>query len=116
MHLAGVPIERVLDLAAELPLIRPAATGGVMLSYSDMSRPPFSRRVLHDWHQTDGRIYFNQGMAAQVAIWLFKTGRGLTLTAAYPDNATAAASMRRYAETFRTMCRRVAGQPLPAGA
>ncbi len=116
LHLAGVPIERVLELAAGLPSIRPVATGGVMLSYSDMSRPPFSPQVLHDWHHTNGRVYFNQGMAAQVAIWLFKTGRGLTLTAAYPDNATAGSSMQRYAETFRTMCRRVAGQPLEARA
>lgn len=111
LPLAGIPIERVLELAAGLPEIRPAATGGVMLSYVDANLPPLSAHIARDWHQAQGRVYINQGMAAQVALWFFRTESGLTLTAAYPANPTARASMQRYAETFTDVCRRAAASP-----
>lgn len=118
LPLADVPIERVLELAAGLPTIRLAATGGVMLSYNDMSRPPLTPDIERRWLETDGRTHFNQGMAAQVAMWIFRTKRGLSLTAAYPANATARASMQRYLGTFAAVCRRVAGgrEPVRDGA
>ena len=109
LKMARVPIERVLELAAGLPTIRPVATGGVMLSYNDMSRPPLTPQIERAWQQTSGRSYFNQGMAAQVAMWIFRTQRGLALTAAYPANATARGSMQRYLGTLSETCRRVAG-------
>lgn len=109
LPLANVPIERVLELAAGLPDIRPVATGGVMLSYMDANLPPLSAHVARHWHQANGRVYINQGMAAQVALWFFRTQRGLSLTAAYPANASAAASMKRYIEALRAVCNRVAG-------
>lgn len=114
LDLAAVPIERVLELAAALPAIRPVATGGVMLSYMDADLPPLSAHIARDWHRADGRVYINQGMAAQVALWFFRTERGLSLTAAFPANATARASMQRYAEAFAAVCREVAGAGLPA--
>ena len=109
LQMAGVPIERVLELAAGLPTIRPVATGGVMLSYNDMSRPPLTPQIEREWLQTSGRSHFNQGMAAQVAMWIFRTRRGLALTAAYPANATARGSMQRYLATLVETCRSVAG-------
>ena len=114
LPLANVPIERVLALAAGLPDIRPVATGGVMLSYMDANLPPLSAHVARNWHRANGRVYINQGMAAQVALWFFRTERGLSLTAAYPANATAAASMTRYIEALGAACRAVAGNSRPA--
>lgn len=106
LSLASVPIERVLELAHELPTIRPVATGGVMLSYMDMGArlPSLSAQIPRDWHQVNGRVYINRGMGAQVAIWFFRTQRGLTLTVAYPATATARASMQRYVNALRHAC------------
>ena len=116
LGLANVPIERVLELAAGMPTIRPVATGGVMLSYMDANLPPLGAHVARSWHQANGRVYINQGMAAQVALWFFRTQSGLTLTAAYPANGTARASMRLYVEALTSACREVADLLMPAGS
>lgn len=115
LPLANLPIERVLELAAGEPSIRPVATGGVMLSYMDANVPPLSAHIARDWHRANGRVYINQGMAAQVALWFFRTQRGLTLTAAYPANGTARASMRHYVEQLTSACRRTADISMAAG-
>lgn len=108
LFLAHVPVERVLELAAGAIELQPVRAGGVMLSYNDMSRPPFNPTIMHDLHQTNSRVYFNAGIARQVAIWFFKTQRGLTLTAAYPANAVARVSMQRYVEVLKAACHRAA--------
>jgi hypothetical protein len=113
LSLADVPIELVLELAAGLPTVGPVATGGVMLSYMDANVAPLSADIAREWHQANGRVYINQGIAAQVAIWLFRTQRGLSLTAAYPANETARASMHRYVEAFAGACRVAADALLP---
>ncbi len=105
LPLASIPIERVLELAADLPNIRSVATGGVMLSYMDANLPPLSAHMARDWHQANGRTYINQGEAAQVALWFFRTQRGLTLTAAYPANEMARASMQNYIGALKAACR-----------
>jgi hypothetical protein len=112
--LANVPIELVLELAAGLPTIRSVATGGVMLSYMDVNVAPLGAHIAREWHQANGRIYINQGMAAQVALWFFRTQRGLSLTVAYPANGTARASMHRYVEALAGACRQAAGAWMPA--
>jgi mycolipenoyl-CoA---2-(long-chain-fatty acyl)-trehalose mycolipenoyltransferase / long-chain-acyl-CoA---trehalose acyltransferase len=111
--LANVPIELVLELAAGLPTISSVATGGVMLSYMDVNVPPLSAHIAREWHQANGRVYINQGMAAQVALWFFRTQRGLSLTAAYPANGTARASMHRYVKALTGACRRAADALIP---
>jgi hypothetical protein len=108
LHLCTVPIERVLELAAPLPDIRPVATGGVMVSYIDANLPPLGAHVARDWHALKGRVYINPGLIAQVGLWFFRTQAGLSLTAAYPANDTARASMERYLDSLRRACRRVA--------
>jgi hypothetical protein len=111
--LAHVPIELVLELAAGLPTIRSVATGGVMLSYMDANFPPRSAHIARELQQGNGRGYINQGMAAQVALWFFRTQRGLSLTAAYPANGTARASMHRYVKTLTGACRQAADALMP---
>lgn len=114
LPLASVPIELVLELAAGLPSVQSAATGGVMLSYMDVNVPPLGAHIAREWHQANGRVYINRGMAAQVALWFFRTQRGLSLTAAYPANETAHASMHRYVEALAGACRRAASAGMPA--
>ena len=113
LSLAEVPVELVLELAAGLPTVGSVATGGVMLSYMDVNVSPLSAQIASEWHQANGRVYINRGIAAQVAIWLFRTQRGLSLTAAYPANETARASMRRYVKAFAGACRRAADAAMP---
>jgi len=113
LSLAEVPIELVLELAAGLPTVGSAATGGVMLSYMDVNVPPLSAHIAREWLQANGRVYINQGIAAQVAIWLFRTQRGLSLTAAYPANEAARASMHRYVAAFAGACRQAAETLMP---
>lgn len=114
LPLADTPIERVLELAADLPTIRPVATGGVMLSYTDADRLPSNPHLARVWQQVNGRTYVNRGMAAQVAIWFVRTQRGLSLMASYPANEIARTSMTNYVEMFQNICRQVAGASTPA--
>ena len=114
LHLANLPIERVLELASGLETIRPVATGGIMLSYNDMRRPPFSPTLEHIWRQTAGRIHISEGMGAQVAIWFFRSEDGLTLAAAYPANETARNSMQRYVEAIKAICSKATHSSLSA--
>ena len=84
-----------------------------MLSYMDVNVPPLNAHIASEWHQGNGRVYINQGMSAQVALWLFRTQRGLSLTAAYPANGTARASMHRYVKALTGECRRAADALTP---
>lgn len=108
--LARVPIERVFELTAHLHQIRPLATGGVMLSLMNMNRFALNANIASNWHNANGRSFINQGSAAQVGLWFFQTKRGLTLTAAYPSNPIARASMKDYVEALKASCRRVVNE------
>ncbi len=114
--LANVPIERILELAADLSKVRPVATGGVMLSFMDISLPPLGAHIARDWYRSNGRVYINQGAAAQVVLWFFRSAHGLTVTVAYPANPTARASLRGYIDALKIECLRaaVAMAPTPS--
>lgn len=114
LTLTNVPIERILELAAELSKVPPVATGGVMLSLMDVSLPPLGAHIAREWSRSNGRVYINQGAAAQVGLWFFRTEHGLSLTAAYPANATARASLRGYIDALKIECQRAAVARVPA--
>lgn len=106
--LADVPIERVLELARPLPTIGASPAGGVMLSYMDTNLRPFKPEMGRGWHELNGHIFINPGVAGQVSLWFFRSPGGLSLTAAYPANDTARASMARYLNAIGDACRRIA--------
>ena len=81
-----------------------------MLSFMDMNRFPMDSNIAQEWHEANWRVFINQGMAAQVALWFFRTPRGLSLTMAYPENPIARSFMHRYVE----MLKNVLGQVVPA--
>jgi hypothetical protein len=112
--LCHVPIERVLELAVDIATIRPVATGGVMLSYTDSARPPSNPSLARIWAQANVQISLNRGMAALVALSLIRSQCGLTLTVCYPANDTARQSMVRYVEAFTRNIRKVADAYQPA--
>ena len=111
LTLANVPVERILELAADLSSARRISTGGVMLSFIDINLPPLGAHIALHRHRTNCRIYINQGAAAQVALWFFRTESGLSLTAAYPANVTARASLRAYIDALTTECQRAIVAP-----
>ena len=106
--LAATPIERVLELAASTPGVQPSAPGGVMLSFLDTERRPFSPQFSSDWHARNGRLFMNTGMAGQVALWFFRTHHGLSLTVGCPATDVARAAVARYVEVLRAQCRSAA--------
>ena len=53
-------------------------------------------------------MMFPAGMAAQVALWFFRTQRGLSLTVGYPANATAAQSVQRYIAALKSAFAQIA--------
>ncbi|MGI9126155.1 MAG: condensation domain-containing protein, partial [Mycobacterium sp.] len=57
MHLANVPIERVLELAEPLPDIRKPGPGVPMLSYLDIGLPPLNPVVMAQWQAQNGTLY-----------------------------------------------------------
>ena len=84
-----------------------------MLSFMDINLPPLGAYIACKWRQSNGRVYINNGAAAQVALWFFRDDRGLTLTAAYPANATARESLRRYIDVLKIECRMAAAAKVP---
>lgn len=113
-HLADIPLAPVLQLANRLtpresaPAREAAPAWPVMLSYVDAHLPPMNARSAKEWFESNGTVYLNSGVAGQVSLWFCRTPFGLSLTAAYPANATARASIARYIDACTETCRRVA--------
>lgn len=118
-HLADIPLAPVLQLAGCLPTLEASPAWPVMLSYVDAHLPPMNARFAKEWFEANGSVYLNPGVAGQVSLWFCRTPFGLSLTAAYPANATARASVARYIEACTETCRRVAAcapAAIPAAA
>jgi mycolipenoyl-CoA---2-(long-chain-fatty acyl)-trehalose mycolipenoyltransferase / long-chain-acyl-CoA---trehalose acyltransferase len=107
-HLADIPLAPVLQLAGCLPTPDASPAWPVMLSYVDAHLPPMNARSAKEWFESNGSVYLNPGVAGQVSLWFCRTPFGLSLTAAYPANATARASIARYIDACTETCRRVA--------
>lgn len=100
IDLANVPFERVLELAAEAGVRKPAS-GVPMLSYLDAGLPPLSPAIIAEWNQLNGRVYSDVGDAHQIGMWVNRLGRGTTVTVAHPNNPIARASALRYTEAMK---------------
>lgn len=108
MHLANVPIERVLELAASLPGIRKPGPGVPMLSYLDIGLPPLNPVVMGQWQDRNGTLYTDLGAANQIGMWVNRRDTGTTVTVAYPDNAVARESVAQYVDMMKVVFLRAA--------
>lgn len=108
MHLANVPIERVLELAESVPGIRKPGPGVPMLSYLDIGLPPLNPVVMGQWQNRNGVLYTNLGAANQIGMWVNRRDTGTTVTVAYPDNAIARESVAQYVHLMKMVCLRAA--------
>ena len=92
-HLAGVPIERVLELAApdqlgiELPT-RPA----MMLSFLDFRKIPLATL----WEETNFGAYGDSLSHGGINMWVNRHASRTTVTISFPDNSIARESVHRY--------------------
>jgi hypothetical protein len=112
MHLANVPIERVLELAEALPGIRKPGPGVPMLSYLDIGLPPLNPVVMGQWQTQNGTLYTDLGAANQIGLWVNRRDTGTTVTVAYPDNAIARESVAQYVDLMKMVYLRAAeGRP-----
>lgn len=101
MHMANVPIERVLELAEAVPGIRKPEPGVPMLSYLDIGLPPLNPVVMGQWQDQNGTLYTDLGAANQIGMWVNRRDAGTTITVAYPDNPIARESVSRYLEVMK---------------
>jgi hypothetical protein len=92
-HLAGVPLERVLELvtpdqlAIKLPT-RPA----MMVSFLDFRKIPIAAL----WEETNFGAYGDSLSHGGINMWINRHAAKTTVTISYPDNATARDSVHRY--------------------
>ncbi len=108
MHLAQLPIERVLELAAPLPDIRKAGPGVPMLSYFDTSLPPLDPVVMGKWREQEGTLYTGVGAASQMGMWVNRGSDGTVISVGYPDNPVARESATQYVELMKMFYLRAA--------
>lgn len=108
MHLANVPIERVLELAEGVPGVGRPEPGVLMLSYLDIGLPPLNPVVMGQWQQQKGTLYTDLGAANQIGMWVNRQDAGTTITVAYPDNATARESVAQFVDAMKIVFLRVA--------
>lgn len=108
MHLANVPIERVLELAEDLSDIRKPGPGVPMLSYLDIGLPPLNPVVMGQWQTQNGCLYTDLGAANQIGMWVNRRESGTTITVAYPNNAEARESVAQYVDLMKMAILRAA--------
>ncbi|MGV0993357.1 MAG: condensation domain-containing protein [Mycobacterium sp.] len=108
IHLANVPIERVLELAEDTPDIRKPGPGVPMLSYLDIGLPPLNPMVMGQWQAQNGTLYTDLGAANQIGMWVNRRDTGTTITVAYPDNADARESVAQYVDLMKMVYLRAA--------
>lgn len=96
-HLASVPLDRVLELAAAAEItIKPATRPSMMLSFIDFRKIPVSTL----WEQTNFGTYGDNLNNGEINIWINRHATRTTMTVSYPDNAVARKSVHRYIATL----------------
>jgi hypothetical protein len=107
-HLAHVPVERILELAAGPLGMRAPGPGAAMVSYLDAALPPLSPAIIAEWEAMNGKLFCDSRSADQVGMWVNRTDRETVVTVAFPDNPVARESLRRYLQAMKSVFARVA--------
>ncbi|WP_191499413.1 condensation domain-containing protein [Mycobacterium simulans] len=105
-HLAGVPFERVLELA---PWLNKTPRGGFpMLSFLDAGVPPLSAVIATNLRRMNAKVFSDGRIGARVCMWVNKFQHETTVTASFPNNPIAHESVARYLEEMRSVYVQVA--------
>ena len=96
-HLADVPIDRVLELAAAAGIeIKPPMRPSMMVSFIDFRKIPLSAL----WEETDFGTYGDNLNNGEINLWINRHATRTTVTVSYPENAVARKSVHRYIATL----------------
>ena len=96
-HLADVPIDRALELAAAAGIeIKPPSRPSMMLSFIDFRKIPVSAL----WEETNFGTYGDNLNNGEINLWINRHATRTTVTVSYPDNAVARKSVHRYIATL----------------
>lgn len=101
LGLAGVPFDRVLELAPPALGLTGGRPGVQMVSYLDAGLPPLSPAIIAEWERLNGKVYCDSRSADQIGIWVNRTERETAATIAFPDNPVARDSVHRYAAVMK---------------
>jgi mycolipenoyl-CoA---2-(long-chain-fatty acyl)-trehalose mycolipenoyltransferase / long-chain-acyl-CoA---trehalose acyltransferase len=104
-HLAGVPVDRVLELAASAQLdIKPPTRPSMMMSFIDFRKIPISAL----WEETNFGTYGDNLNYGEVNVWINRHATRTTVTVSFPDNPVARKSVHRYIATLSQVFAHVA--------
>lgn len=96
-NLAGVPIDRVLALAASAQLsIKPPTRPSMMMSFIDFRKIPVSDM----WEETNFGTYGDNLNHGEINVWINRHATRTTVTVSFPDNSVARKSVHRYIATL----------------
>jgi hypothetical protein len=96
-HLAGVPFERVLELAApDLLGIKLPTRPAMMVSFLDFRKIPLATL----WEETNFGAYGDCLSLGGINMWVNRHASKTTVTISFPDNSIARESVRRYIATL----------------
>jgi hypothetical protein len=92
-QLAGVPVERALELAGpRLPAINPPTARAMMVSFMDFRKIP----AVDLFEQTAFGTYADNLSHGGINLWINRQTDKTTATISFPDNAQARKSVHRY--------------------
>lgn len=92
-HLAGVPLERVLELMTpDQPAIKLPTRPAMMVSFLDFRKIPIAAL----WEETNFGAYGDNLSHGGINIWINRHAAKTTVTISFPDNPTARDSVHRY--------------------
>jgi mycolipenoyl-CoA---2-(long-chain-fatty acyl)-trehalose mycolipenoyltransferase / long-chain-acyl-CoA---trehalose acyltransferase len=96
-HLADVPINRVLQLAAAAGVeIKPPTRPSMMMSFIDFRKIPVSSL----WEETNFGTYGDNLNNGEINVWINRHATRTTVTVSFPDNPVARKSVHRYIATL----------------
>ncbi|ORW33120.1 acyltransferase [Mycobacterium paraense] len=91
--LAGVPVERAIELATQLQLaIKPPTARAMMVSFMDFRKIP----AVDLFEQTNWGTYADSLSHGGINLWINRQTDKTTATISFPDNAEARKSVHRY--------------------
>ena len=103
-HLAGVPFERVLELATPDQLgIELRARSELMVSFLDLRKIPLAEL----FEETNWGTYGDSLSHGGINIWINRHADKTTVTISFPDNPVARASVHRYIAALNAAFARV---------
>jgi hypothetical protein len=110
---AGVPFDRILELAPHLP--KPRA-GFPQVNYFDIGLPPLSAFLTSDLSSANIGMYFDGRLSNPLCFWVVRLQQKTMVTVLYPGNPIARESIETYAKALRAVFVRVAdGRKSPLG-